>query len=146
MMSYISYRQAKVVVAICGNLLKYGTIDDKYVVAEHLKHIRSTKIDNYQQSPFVFSANPIKDYAMVIHVLVILRKKYTDIKYISDELITAYSESINEVIKATDDINVSFVYYSHFTLRKLYPKIMWFKLSLPYFSRNVADLSLLISL
>ena len=43
---------------------------------------------------------------MVINILMILRRKFADIKYISDDLIKFHSTAINEILKATDEIRI----------------------------------------
>ena len=108
MISYMNYSQAKMLVSIFENMIKFGTINDKYMMADILKNKakRSNKIDHFHQNPFVFSVNPIKEYAMVINILMILRRKFADIKYISNDLIKFHSTAINEILKATDDIRI----------------------------------------
>lgn len=108
MINYINYDQAKTFVTMWRQILKFGDIDDNYVMIDLIKNRskNENKLDNFHKNFAVFSLNPIKEWVMIINIIMILRYKFTEIKYISNDLVQLYSIAVNQILNATDDIRI----------------------------------------
>ena len=106
MINYVNYEQAKSFVSLCSQILKYGIIDDSFVMIQNMKSrtLNDSKLDNFHKNFTVFSLNPIKEWVMVLNILMLLRYKFTEIKYITNDLINLYSNTVDKILNSTEDI------------------------------------------
>ena len=76
------------------------------VQSRNSRKLNDGKLDNFQKNFMVFSLNPIKECVMIVNIIMLLRYKFHEIKYITNYLIADYSTAVNLILNSTEDISL----------------------------------------
>ena len=103
MLKFFSYSQGKYAIQIFEKLIEVGNIELLNIFQDNSKKDR---FDKYQNNFIVYSLSPVKDWVLIMYLWYQFEQKNEQLKHLTKEIYVKYSEIVNEILDATEDMQL----------------------------------------